>query len=90
VPTDYLTDSGEKYKGTIHLLLTDTVMPEVNGSELSSSLLRTRPELKVLYMSGYPRDHLVQQKNYKHGSQLLKKPFSAYILTKTIREILDR
>ncbi|MDX2480675.1 MAG: PAS domain S-box protein [Desulfuromusa sp.] len=80
----------EKYQGTIHLLLTDIVMPKMNGIELSTCLLKTRPELKILYMSGYPRDHLVQQKDYNHGAQLLPKPFSAHKLTKSIREILDR
>jgi DNA-binding NtrC family response regulator len=79
----------EKYKGPIHLLLTDIVMPKMNGVELSEYLVKIKPELKVLYMSGYPRKHFSQLRQQNTAAQLLKKPFSLYKLTQKVREVLD-
>ena len=79
----------EKHKGPIHLLLTDIVMPKMNGVELGENLLKIKPEIKVLYMSGYPKEHFSQLKLHNMSVQLLKKPFSTYQLTKMVREALD-
>lgn len=79
----------EKYKDPIHLLLTDIVMPKMNGVELSDYLLKIEPEIKILYMSGYPREHFSQLKQRNTTVQLLKKPFSLHKLTQIVREVLD-
>ncbi|MCD6581906.1 MAG: PAS domain S-box protein [Desulfuromusa sp.] len=79
----------EKYKEPIHLLLTDIVMPKMNGVELSDYLIKIEPEIKVLYMSGYPREHFSQLKQRNTTVQLLKKPFSLHKLTQKVREVLD-
>lgn len=79
----------EKHKGTIHLLLTDIVMPKMNGVELSEHLREIKEDIKVLYMSGYPRGHFSHQKHLDPSAQLLKKPFSAHKLTRMVRDVLD-
>ena len=80
----------EKNKSPIHLLLTDIVMPKMNGVELSEYLLDIKPSIKVLYMSGYPKEHFRQLKQQDTIARLLKKPFSTYQLTKMVREVLDK
>ena len=72
----------EKYQSTIHLLLTDVVLPEMNGKQLYERLLVHRPELRVLYMSGY-------QEQIVDDVAVLRKPFTIGRLTKTLREKLD-
>ncbi len=79
----------EKYKDPIHLLLTDIVMPKMNGVELSEHLIKIEPEIKTLYMSGYSKEHFNQMKQNKTTAQLLKKPFSAYKLAQKVRDVLD-
>lgn len=79
----------EKHKDPIHLLLTDIVMPKMNGVELSEYLLNIEPKIKVLYMSGYPKEHFRQLRQHNTTAQLLKKPFLAYTLTKMVREAID-
>jgi PAS domain S-box-containing protein len=79
----------EKYKGPIHLLLTDIVMPKMNGVELSEYLKNIKPGLKILYMSGYPRKHFSKLRQQNTSAQLLKKPFSLYKLTQKVRDVLD-
>lgn len=80
----------EKYSGTINLLLTDVVMPKMSGIELSACLTRSRPELKTLYMSGYPREVHGQSGQQNLTGQLLVKPFSIYRLTRDVRATLDQ
>src|SRR5262249_14043123 len=73
----------------VDLVVTDVIMPQMNGPELVRQLLEMRPLLKVLYMSGYIGDAVLQ-----HGShvraELLQKPFAPDILARKLREILDR
>jgi len=88
-PLEAMTLANEHH-GSIQLLLTDVIMPKMNGPELGKQLTKKRSELKILYMSGYPQDNLKQQENHTSGLQLLEKPFSAVTLTRKIREILDR
>ncbi len=78
------------YKGPIHLLLTDTVMPKMNGKELAEALKKTRPDLKILFMSGYPREVLSQQGKIDASINLIQKPFSNDALARRIREVLDQ
>jgi DNA-binding NtrC family response regulator len=80
----------EEYSGRIHLLLTDVIMPEMNGKELSEKLLAVRPEMDVLFMSGYPAD-IIASKNIINGKiNFLQKPFSMQLLTGKVRDALDR
>lgn len=82
--------TGAKHMGPIHLLLTDVVMPQMSGPEVAEKLCLARPDLKVLYMSGYP-DH----PSFGHGglrdrAVLIQKPFSPHELALKVREVLDR
>jgi PAS domain S-box-containing protein len=73
----------------IDLLLTDVVMPELNGRELGKLALSIRPELKVLYMSGYPRNAVISHGRLDEGVELLQKPISQAQLAARIRGLLD-
>jgi two-component system cell cycle sensor histidine kinase/response regulator CckA len=74
--------------GPIHLLVTDVVMPEMSGPELCSLLTESRPDLKVLYLSGYTED-AVARSRVEQGATLLQKPFTPEELALKIRDILD-
>ncbi|MEM9114561.1 MAG: ATP-binding protein [Myxococcota bacterium] len=76
------------FKEPIHLLLTDVVMPQMSGTELSGLLLEARPEMRALFMSGYTKEALtVSERNPK--MQFLPKPFRPEELAQKIRSILD-
>lgn len=79
----------ERHEGPIHLLLTDVVMPEMNGKELSNRLVSLRPGIKVLYMSGYTADVIAHRGVIEDNLQFLQKPFSLSALTAKVRETLD-
>jgi len=80
---------GGRYKKRIHLLLTDVVMPQMSGAELVKHLAPLHPETKVLYMSGYG-DHAVVQHGLLDASTVfLRKPFTADVLARKLREVLD-
>ena len=74
--------------GKIDLLMTDVIMPEMNGRELSSRLLERYPALKVLYMSGYTANVIAHHGVLDTGIHFLNKPFSARELSSKIREAL--
>jgi CheY-like chemotaxis protein len=78
------------HKSPIHLLLTDIVMPGMNGHELSKSFSFFHPESKVLFMSGYTDETVIQRGLLDHGSLFLQKPFSQKILSRKVREVLAR
>ncbi len=82
-------ESFEKYHGKIHLLLTDVVMPKMSGSELAQKINDKYPEVKVLFMSGYTEDAVVQQGVLKAGVTFLQKPVSPETLATTVRTLLD-
>jgi len=73
----------------IQLLVTDVVMPKMSGSELAQQLLAQRPELKVLFVSGYAENTVVQHGLAELGSRFLQKPFTLKALAAKIREVLD-
>ncbi len=88
-------DSGEaglaeaaRYKGTISLVITDVVMPGMSGRELVKNLAQTRPETKVLYLSGYTEDAIVSDGSIESGTAFLQKPFSLQSLSRKVREVL--
>ena len=74
----------------IELMLTDVVMPGMNGRELSKRALELRPNLKVLFMSGYSRNAVIHQGRVDLDIQLIQKPISLQELTFRIRDALDR
>ena len=79
----------DEYKNPIHLLLTDIVMPDVGGRELAHRLTQPRPQMKVLFMSGYP-DHASWSGALVNDSAVvLQKPFSLDALARKIRSLLD-
>jgi CheY-like chemotaxis protein len=80
----------EQAGGPVDLLLTDVAMPRMSGHDLADRLSRAAPGLKILYMSGYPRDVPYQQSLAEAGRPFLQKPFTAALLTATVREVLDR
>jgi CheY-like chemotaxis protein len=78
------------YDGAIHLMLTDVVMPRMSGRELVDQIRPLRPQMRVLYVSGYSEEAIVRQGELTPGIELLPKPFTPGVLTAKIREILDR
>lgn len=78
----------ENYSGNIDLLVTDMVMPNMNGRELAEILSSQRPQLKVIYMSGFTEDFVLRQGVTK-GTAFLRKPASAADLLQKVREMLD-
>jgi two-component system, cell cycle sensor histidine kinase and response regulator CckA len=78
----------EQHQGPIHLLMTDVVMPGIDGRKLAGRMTRSYPELKVLYMSGYTDDAIVHHGVLDPGIALLQKPFTRATLTRKLREAL--
>jgi PAS domain S-box-containing protein len=76
------------YDGRIDLVITDVVMPKVNGRELSEILLRQRPGLKTLFMSGYPSDPTLRHGVAEDSVAFLQKPFSMSTLGRKVRELI--
>lgn len=81
-----LLDSLEK---TVHLLLTDVIMPKMNGKELRDRVRELRPDTKILYMSGYADAVIARHGVLDDDAGFLQKPFSLWDLTKKVREALD-
>ncbi|MBN1407892.1 MAG: response regulator [Calditrichaceae bacterium] len=79
----------EKHKDTIHLLISDVVMPEMSGIELVERLLSIHHEMKVLYMSGYTDDAVIRHGILEEKVQFLQKPFTPISLLEKVRKILD-
>jgi PAS domain S-box-containing protein len=78
-----------RHEGSIHLLLTDVVMPLMSGRQLAEKLAPLRPETKVIYMSGYTDHTIVHHGILEPGTVFLQKPFTPGTLTRKLREILD-
>jgi PAS domain S-box-containing protein len=77
------------HKGTIDLLLTDVIMPGINGRELASKITRLLPGIRVLYMSGYTENAVGHDGMLDAGINLLQKPFSLPALKDRVQEVLD-
>ncbi len=77
------------HRGPVHLMVTDVVMPQMSGRELANQLAPRRPEMKLLYMSGYPDNAIVQHGVLDPGTAFLQKPFTLDALEGKVREILD-
>jgi two-component system cell cycle sensor histidine kinase/response regulator CckA len=78
------------YTGVIHLLMTDVVMPEMNGRDLAKNLLTSFPALKRLFMSGYTADVIAHQGVLDEGVHFIQKPFSKKDLAARVSEALER
>jgi len=79
-----------EHVGEIHLLMTDVVMPEMNGRDLAKNLLSLYPDLKRLFMSGYTADLIAHHGVLEDGVHFIQKPFSMKDLVAKVREVLDR
>lgn len=78
----------EPHDGTVHLLITDVVMPGMNGRELAEAVLALRPESKVLYMSGYTDDAIIHHGVLDQRTAFLEKPFTSKSLLQKVRDVL--
>src|SRR5881628_807776 len=83
-------DIATRYSGTIHLLLTDVVMPGLNGRELASRLADLRPDARVIFMSGYTDDAVTRHGVLEPGSAYVQKPFTPDAIARRVREVLDQ
>ena len=88
-PTEALQREAQ-YGEVIHLLVTDVIMPRMNGQELSQQLTMRRPSLKTLFISGYTESAMIQQEMLHDGVAYLPKPFTPQELAATVRRILDQ
>jgi two-component system, cell cycle sensor histidine kinase and response regulator CckA len=79
----------QRHEGRIDLMLSDVVMPQMGGRELAQRLATIRPEMKVLYMSGYTSNAIVHHGILDPGTALLQKPFTPDSLARKVREVLD-
>jgi two-component system cell cycle sensor histidine kinase/response regulator CckA len=82
-------DCAEEHSGDLHLLITDVVMPEMNGRELAEQLGTIRPNLKCLYMSGYTADLIAHRGILDEGLNFIQKPFGSDDLAARVRQVLD-
>jgi PAS domain S-box-containing protein len=79
----------ERHAGTIHLLITDVVMPRMNGRTLATAIQDFRPHIEVLYMSGYTDNVIMHQGVLDPGTSFLQKGFTPSRLARKVREVLD-
>jgi CheY-like chemotaxis protein len=82
-------DLASRHPEKIHLLMTDVVMPGMSGRELADRMVKIRPRIKVLFMSGYTDQAVVHQGILDSDAVLLQKPFTMAALSSKLREILD-
>ncbi len=79
----------QRFSGPIHLLLSDVVMPGINGRELAEQLKADRPQLEALFMSGYTENVIAHHGVLDEGTHFIQKPFTVRSLTLVVRELLD-
>jgi len=78
-----------EYSGQLHLLVTDVIMPGMNGVDLRDRIVAMRPDIKILFMSGYSEDVIAQRGVVEGGIHFMEKPFSALGLAQKVRSVLD-
>jgi len=79
-----------KYSGEIHLLITDVVLPEMSGKNLTEEMIKIRPGIKTLFMSGYTADIIAPHGILEKGVHFVQKPFTTESLGRKVREVLDK
>lgn len=79
----------DEHRGPLHLLLTDVVMPDMDGKELSLRISARYPDAKVVFMSGYTENVIAHHGVLDAGVRFLQKPFSVEVLTRMVRRVLD-
>jgi two-component system cell cycle sensor histidine kinase/response regulator CckA len=82
-------DLAERYSGTIHLLLTDVVMPGMSGRDLAVRLAALRPGTRVVYMSGYADNAVIRHGMLEPDVAYVQKPFTPDAIARKVREVLD-
>src|SRR6185503_18810882 len=80
--------AAQGFEGHIDLLLSDMVLPDASGAEVAKVLTQERPGLKVLFMSAYPAELLVQQGRVAPGTRTLEKPFDEQTLARAVQSAL--
>jgi CheY-like chemotaxis protein len=83
-------EMAEQYSGRISLLITDVVMPRMGGKELAERLRALRPDIRILYISGYTETAILRSGSLESSEQFLQKPFTPMALSKRVRELLDK
>jgi DNA-binding NtrC family response regulator len=78
------------FAGPIHLLLTDVIMPNLSGKDLSVEIKKGHPETKICFMSGYTDNAIVHHDILDENTNFIQKPFLPNFLLKKVRELLDR
>lgn len=78
----------EQHEGSIDLLITDVILPVMNGAQLAARVTQRRPGIRTIYMSGYPADHLAHRGVLAEDTHFLAKPFSMQALAGKVREVL--
>ena len=79
----------KEFDGPIHLLLTDIVMPEMSGPELARHMTELRPEIKIIFTSGYTNDAIARQGVLDPAVAFIQKPYRPKALARKIQEVLD-
>ena len=77
------------YEEPIHLLLSDVIMPGMNGPDLYQRVAEVRPGIVALFMSGYTNDVIAHHGVLEEGMNFLQKPFTIHSLTQKVRQVLD-
>jgi len=87
--SDEAIERCEEYRDTIHLMLTDVVLRGLSGRDLAELLSTRRPDMKVIYMSGYTDEVIAHRGILKAGIPFIQKPFTVVSLSRKVREVLD-
>ncbi len=88
IPTEAI-EKATNHSGTIDLLMTDVVMPEMNGRDLAAKVTELHPDIKLLFMSGYTANVIAHQGILDDGVSFIQKPFSMAGMTVKVRELLN-
>ncbi len=77
------------YEGFIHLLITDVIIPDMNGMQLYNKISELRPDIKIIYISGYTSNVIAHNGKLDDGINFIQKPFSISDFTRKVRDVLD-